>query len=105
MRALCTMLLLTVGCGGNKDDGGGGGDSAAPTAPAGADLYEANCAVCHGDGGQGGAGPAFNDGSLDAIGDGDIEDAIRNGRPGMPSFSSFSDGEVANLVSFLRSEY
>ena len=80
---------------------------------AGADLYQANCAACHGVDGNGG-GPlsgttAITPPSLKAHlaqhTDGDLYYWISNGLPGgMPAWSDkFSETDRWNLVNYLRS--
>src|SRR5687768_14181544 len=64
-------------------------------------VYEANCAVCHGNNGEGGAGPALvplrhDDSSVLAI--------VRNGGAQMPALSSarVGDSELAAVAEYLR---
>jgi len=75
-------------------------------APDGALLYHQNCAVCHGEQGDGGVGvplnlPAF----LAVASDSYLRKTIREGRPGrvMPAFPGLNDGEVDAVVAYLRS--
>src|SRR5256885_16964210 len=64
---------------------GGGSSSTAKSGP-GSDVYLANCARCHGQDGQGGAGP-----KLAGVGTADFPNAphevpvARDGVPGMPA--------------------
>jgi cytochrome c551 len=111
---LAALVLAGAGCGGD-DDGGGGGGGGAPatqTAPsnggggaagdatAGAEVFEANCAVCHGPGGEGGNGPdlradRYRDEQL-------VESQVVNGGGGMPAFGDdLSDQELADVVAYV----
>jgi mono/diheme cytochrome c family protein len=91
---------------------------------AGKKLYEHNCSQCHGDKGDG-EGPAaphllpkprdFTSGKFKIRTtpsgalptDSDITRVIRDGMPysSMPAWPNFSDGEVADLVSYVKSFY
>ncbi len=70
-------------------------------------VYDERCAVCHGEVGGGGVGPAL---STEEFGrkfslDKDLLDIIRGGRGGMPAYdnSKIGDQEMADLVSYIRS--
>ena len=67
-------------------------------------IYAANCASCHGENREGGAGPALNAALLDGRSDDQLHDTIHNGRPGgMPAFKdALSEAEQWQLVNFLR---
>ena len=80
---------------------------------AGAELYQANCAACHGVDAKGG-GPLAGTTKVpppslvDHVGahpDGDLFYWIKTGRPGgMPSFATqLSDEQIWDLVNYLRS--
>lgn len=66
-------------------------------------LYESNCRLCHGPDLKG-LPPGIP--SLAAVGatlkSEQIEATIRQGRGPMPAFANLTDGEVDNLVAFLR---
>ncbi|MFO7725187.1 MAG: PQQ-dependent sugar dehydrogenase [Oceanipulchritudo sp.] len=70
-----------------------------------AELYRAECAVCHGDNLEGGLGGSLL-GDLDyASGDESIRQWIEEGNPdlGMPAFgNSLSDPEIRSLVIYIR---
>jgi len=67
-------------------------------------IYAVNCAGCHGENREGGAGPALNAALIDARTDDQLHATIQNGRPGgMPAFKgALSEGEQWQLVNFLR---
>lgn len=77
---------------------------------AGRALYAENCAMCHGQEGQGVDGPALNDsGFLSDTPDQTIFSLISSGVPGteMPAWSQghggpFTDEQVRQLVAFIR---
>jgi cytochrome c oxidase cbb3-type subunit III len=79
---------------------------ASENAQRGMNQFQQSCAMCHGSEAKGGSGPNLIDSSLvrhDENGN-LIGKVIRDGRleRGMPSFSSFSDAQVADLVAFLH---
>jgi cytochrome c len=57
------VVLAASGCGGGDDGGGGIPESQADQLAAGADVYAAECAECHGERGEGGTGPLLIGGS------------------------------------------
>ncbi|MDH5393451.1 MAG: c-type cytochrome [Gammaproteobacteria bacterium] len=74
-------------------------------APNGQQLFEKNCASCHGTSGQGGVGiplslPSF----INSVSDNYLRKSIRYGRPGrvMPSFNNLSDDNVLSIVQYMR---
>src|SRR5262245_53654339 len=74
-------------------------------AVAGRRLYDQACQSCHGPAGQGDRGPALNGGVFTHGGaDADLFHTIRAGVPGsqMPPFAGFSDEQVWQLVSYIR---
>lgn len=74
-------------------------------APDGANLYQQNCAVCHGVDGNGGVGiPLYLPDFLAVASDEYLRSTIRVGRPGriMPSFSGLSDAQVDAIVAYIR---
>jgi len=110
--ALGTLVALTAGCSGG---GSGSGSSAAPmprgaaahdpTLLAGRKVFSAECASCHGSGGQGGAGPTFNDGRLlrDFPNPSDQVAFVEAGRGIMPAFSGIlSRAQIESVVAYER---
>lgn len=93
MRHLTTLFLLCL---------------ALPSvaAPDGKQLFNQNCAACHGFDGAGGVGvplslPAFQA----SVSDDYLRKTIRHGRPGriMPAFRSLDDAQVEAIVAHVRS--
>lgn len=78
------------------------------TSTDGATLYAANCAACHGRGGQGDDGPSLVAGRLASLAGAELIAKIGRGRPlaGMPRFSRILSAEqiraVAGFVESLR---
>jgi mono/diheme cytochrome c family protein len=75
-------------------------------AASGAALYSANCQVCHGSQGEGGIGkPLHPSAFVQSQNNSELVKFIGHGRPGtaMAGFTGrLSDGEMADLVAFLR---
>lgn len=72
----------------------------------GRSLYLGNCAGCHGDRGQGGIGNALNAATFLALASDELlARTIVEGRPGtaMPSWRRLSEGEVSDLLAYVRS--
>jgi mono/diheme cytochrome c family protein len=73
-----------------------------PDADRGAELFQANCAGCHGAGGEGGIGPALA-GGLSRFGSiEDVASFVSTGVPGrMPGFETrLSPDEINAVVEF-----
>jgi glucose/arabinose dehydrogenase/mono/diheme cytochrome c family protein len=73
---------------------------------AGAKVYAANCASCHGPSGQGtGNIPALSQGATQTVPDGEVFWFITTGSPsnGMPAWGTLPAEERWQLVSFLKS--
>lgn len=78
----------------------------AAAASDGALLFHQNCAVCHGEDGDGGVGVPLNlPGFLAVASNRYLHRTIRLGRPGrvMPAFTHMSDADVDAIVGYLRS--
>jgi mono/diheme cytochrome c family protein len=120
-------LATTLACSPGDDAAPAGGSNAAPTAAAtkatpemiarGGEIYKANCAACHGDGGKGdgpGAGvlkPPPRDHTdyeyMSTLTDKEIADVIKmggamKGRPLMPSHPQITGTDMDGLVAFIR---
>jgi mono/diheme cytochrome c family protein len=67
----------------------------------GAELYKANCAVCHGDSAEGARGPALRERPI-ATQPFRFAAAVRAGRGDMPGYPSFEPAVVADLLAFVR---
>lgn len=90
------LVLVFAGCGGSRVD-----DVLALTgdAAAGQAVYQARCALCHGDNGEGGTGPAI-------AGEDELEELVEVVLFGEGDMSGFdgviSDQEVADVVAFVQ---
>ena len=102
------LVLLAVSCGGSPDS------DAAPPSARGAELYQANCASCHGSDLRGTElGPSH----LSIVyepshhSDDSFRSAIANGAGqhhwnfgNMPAVPGVSDADVDEIIAFIRSE-
>jgi cytochrome c oxidase subunit 2 len=71
----------------------------------GRDVYQAECARCHGGTGGGGAGPKLSDGrAVERFPNpADQEKVVHDGRGSMPAWGSkLSDEEIAAVVRYTR---
>src|SRR5215813_11284201 len=122
--AALTPLLLAqedtppAGRGGGPGGRGGRGGRAGSTreflglgaapdeaaAKKGEPLYKQNCATCHGQNARGAQGPNLVRSVVvlhDEKGE-EISPVIKNGRPGMPGFSVFSQDDLYNISQYLH---
>jgi len=77
-----------------------------PAIAAGRNLYQNNCAQCHGSNGEGrGSRPAVRSERIAAATDGDLYWILRNGEPfrGMPAWAKLPEGQRWQIVAYLRS--
>jgi mono/diheme cytochrome c family protein len=81
-------------------------ESDAAKTPAGASIFSASCAVCHGTQGEGGVGPVLAGRVVDRFPEAADEIAVvTNGRGGMPSFGGrLTDEEIAQVVEYTRTD-
>lgn len=73
---------------------------------AGSNLYQDNCAQCHGADGNGrGSRPAIRSARIAGASDGDLYWILKNGQPfrGMPSWARLPEGQRWQIVAYLRS--
>lgn len=101
---LAITALLAAACG-----GGAHSDVTAARDPnsvlAGADLYAAHCAACHGAALEGGTGPQLVTKELGHP-DSDFVEWITNGKEAMPAVAQqagLTPEEVQSIVDFVRS--
>ena len=96
------LVLLFAGCGGDTETTTTAAPSTETTAPQSdidaAALFSANCASCHGAGGEGGIGPEL-------LGEDDvarIETQVANGGGSMPAFgATLSAEEISALAEYV----
>lgn len=102
--AVALAALLSAGCGGGKADN-------AAQARAGATLFAANCASCHGPNGTGGTGPTLNAKELLGVAsEAQLFNTVSAGISGtrMPSWGKEFGGpmeekQIRQIVAYLRS--
>lgn len=100
---MVAALVLLVGCGGDNATTTTAAPTTDTTAPAGSDIdaaaiFSANCASCHGAGGEGGIGPDLR-GLTDAA---LIEDQVSTGAGSMPPFGNkLSDDQISALATYV----
>ncbi|QTM99556.1 c-type cytochrome [Sediminibacillus dalangtanensis] len=110
MASLFALALLLAACGGGGGDSSGGSDSGgSETAESGdpsngQSVYENNCLSCHGEQGEGASGPNLQESEV-AQEQSQVEDKVRNGGNGMPSFEGdLSDSEIADVAAYISEE-
>lgn len=83
----------------------GGLAPATKAGSAGAQLYQSQCAMCHGVD-RAGSPPAFPSlvGVLGRMPAADVTDRVKNGKGRMPSFPNLDDDAVKALLGYLRTE-
>ncbi len=72
----------------------------------GREVYRSNCAICHGEDGEGALGPSLNkDAFLSVVDNEYLYTAIVAGRPGtaMAAWKQLPVGDLVHLINFLRS--
>ncbi|HLR62372.1 MAG TPA: cytochrome c [Lentibacillus sp.] len=109
-KLLMTMLFGTAlvlgACGGGGDNGGDGGDSSGSDggetseSAAAEELFQSNCASCHGQDLSGGMGPDLTSVGADHSAD-EIADIIKNGKGDMPPQDQVADEDAQTIASWL----
>src|SRR5438270_3809602 len=75
-----------------------------PDAAAGRKIFESQCALCHGQNGGGGRGPALNRPKLEKAPDDEaLRKLIQDGSGDMPGAWQLHPDEVAGLAAYVRS--
>jgi mono/diheme cytochrome c family protein len=109
LRALVLLVLLTgallVACSSEDSPQLSGDQADDAQLVLGEQVYQDNCARCHGNAGGGGAGPKLADGRV-ARNFPDPEDqaqVVRNGRGSMPAWKSkLSEEQIQAVVRYTR---
>jgi ubiquinol-cytochrome c reductase cytochrome c subunit len=114
-RAIGGLLAVVATVGLASACGGGGGSSSSPLPSgalahdasllAGRKVFSAECATCHGSGGQGGVGPTFNDGRLqrDFPNASDQVAFVSQGKGVMPPFAGvLTAAQLQEVVAYER---
>jgi|SRR5699024_1916351 len=89
-------LLVLGACGGGGSDDNGSEDTGSTDSAAGEEVYQQNCASCHGDDLSGQAGPSLETVGADHSAD-DIKDIIDEGPGNMPA--GLVSGDDADAVA------
>jgi mono/diheme cytochrome c family protein len=106
MRNVLGVVLLTlVACGEKASDPQRVDDILAldGDAVAGADVYDSNCATCHGINGEGGSGPSMS--NVANMSESAIVDVVLTGKESMPSFDTLEDQQIADLLEYIVTTY
>ena len=67
---------------------------------AGEAVFAAECAVCHGDSGEGGSGPAMS-GAIGGFDDADLIGVVVNGVGSMPDLADLPDQDIADVTAYV----
>lgn len=102
MAVLFGTVLVLGACGGGDDasDDTGGDDAGGETASAADEIYENNCAACHGADLSGNSGPDLTEVGSNHSSE-DIQKIIHEGKGGMPAQSQVSDEDAEVLADWL----
>lgn len=107
LAALVAVVLLFASSNAGDGEGEGEGEGAAAGSEAtsnelGRQVYAEECAICHGDTGQGGTGPAFTTELDEKYPDPAVLQAVvANGVNAMPGFSTRLEPEEISAVTDL----
>ncbi|WP_017184904.1 c-type cytochrome [Alkalibacillus haloalkaliphilus] len=96
------LMMVVAACGGGGDGAGenGGDDTTANETAAGEELYQQNCASCHGGDLSGGAGPGLVDASEQHDQD-DIVSIILEGYGSMAAVAGVSEEEAEDIADYV----
>ncbi len=98
MALLAIAVLLCASLSGFAQGGNGQGGS-----NQGAQLYESNCAVCHGGDGSGGKSESIITPNFVTMSDADLAKSLHDGTSaGMPPYAGLGDANIAALVRYVR---
>lgn len=98
------LALVAAACGGGDADTTTIAEPTDGAVAAGMQVFEGNCATCHGDDLSGKVGPALGPGSnASSLSDGELEAQIRVGGNGMPGWEGLiPDEDIAAVIAYLR---
>ena len=71
---------------------------------AGADVYDAECAICHGINGEGGSGPSMA-AVMEDLGRLAVIDVLLDGSGNMPDFADLPDQDIADVSLYLDENF
>jgi mono/diheme cytochrome c family protein len=103
LMIVAALALAVVGCGGDSATTTTASPATDTTASGGGDidaaaLYSANCASCHGAGGEGGVGPDLRGETDIAF----IEGQVTNGGGSMPAYGDeLSADEISAIATYV----
>jgi mono/diheme cytochrome c family protein len=102
--AALALGLLGGACGVTAEGGEGRAEAILALegdAVAGADVYDAECSLCHGLNGEGASGPTMA-AAVEPHDRASLVDVLLQGAGDMPSFEELPDQDVADVVTYLE---
>ena len=98
--------LVAMGIAGGAAACSSDSGSAGAAKPAGASIFESNCATCHAPDGSGGQGPAIGDGKAKAkYTETEMVELVTNGKDAMPAWKgTLSAEEIDDVVAYVRDD-